>query len=322
MDILEKFIRKVAYKFPKGYPDINNPEDRALLEQLIGEELILTEDDTTNFDELITKTFEGEIPAVKGTYQVPSNGGPLSLNSQDKEPFLKLFKVKPNSGVGNGEVSLYWLFNYKNPNNPQTRAKENRGGSDPDLNIDGNGVEVKSYPSHTGKITLGKFKEDTESRKVITRLFGVLNLTSAFEGKKEFVSEVSFNLQDLKESFEQVLKTKQILSKEEVKNVLQNYDVFEELENQINSLLNLVEGGSAEELAKATMGILVGNKLAKKPGAGNYVANLKISDPTDIMFHKIPDNIKAALVAAPYEEVGKSTGVSSAEIQVNYDLFN
>lgn len=37
MDILEKFIRKVAYKFPKGYPDINNPEDKALLFELLGE---------------------------------------------------------------------------------------------------------------------------------------------------------------------------------------------------------------------------------------------------------------------------------------------
>ena len=41
MDILEKFIRKVAYKFPKGYPDINNPEDRALLFELVGYESLL-----------------------------------------------------------------------------------------------------------------------------------------------------------------------------------------------------------------------------------------------------------------------------------------
>ena len=41
MDILEKFIRKVAYKFPKGYPDINSPEDRALLFELVGYESLL-----------------------------------------------------------------------------------------------------------------------------------------------------------------------------------------------------------------------------------------------------------------------------------------
>lgn len=41
MDILEKFIRKVAYKFPKGYPDINNPEDKALLFELLSYETLL-----------------------------------------------------------------------------------------------------------------------------------------------------------------------------------------------------------------------------------------------------------------------------------------
>jgi len=46
MDILEKFIRKVAYKFPKGYPDINNEQDILLLESLfenLGFDLELTE---------------------------------------------------------------------------------------------------------------------------------------------------------------------------------------------------------------------------------------------------------------------------------------
>src|SRR5210317_830361 len=43
MDILEKFIRKVAYKFPKGYPDINNPEDRALLFELLDYDTLLNE---------------------------------------------------------------------------------------------------------------------------------------------------------------------------------------------------------------------------------------------------------------------------------------
>jgi len=32
MDILEKFIRSIAYKFPKGYPDMKNNQDILLLE--------------------------------------------------------------------------------------------------------------------------------------------------------------------------------------------------------------------------------------------------------------------------------------------------
>ena len=37
MDFLEKFIRQNCWKFPKGYPDINNPEDKKLLFRLLEE---------------------------------------------------------------------------------------------------------------------------------------------------------------------------------------------------------------------------------------------------------------------------------------------
>ncbi len=36
MDIVTEFINRVAYKFPKGYPDLNDPADKKLLESLMG----------------------------------------------------------------------------------------------------------------------------------------------------------------------------------------------------------------------------------------------------------------------------------------------
>lgn len=36
MDIITEYLNKVAYKFPKGYPDLNDPSDRDLLESLMG----------------------------------------------------------------------------------------------------------------------------------------------------------------------------------------------------------------------------------------------------------------------------------------------
>ena len=36
MDIVTEFINRVAYKFPKGYPDLNDPADKELLESLMG----------------------------------------------------------------------------------------------------------------------------------------------------------------------------------------------------------------------------------------------------------------------------------------------
>jgi hypothetical protein len=37
MDIFEKFIRDNCWKFPKGYPDMNNSEDKRLLFKLLEE---------------------------------------------------------------------------------------------------------------------------------------------------------------------------------------------------------------------------------------------------------------------------------------------
>ena len=35
MDILDKFFKKFSYKFPKGYPDINDEQDMLMLEGML-----------------------------------------------------------------------------------------------------------------------------------------------------------------------------------------------------------------------------------------------------------------------------------------------
>jgi hypothetical protein len=37
MDILDIFLNKYSYKFPKGYPDMNNEQDVLLMESLLSE---------------------------------------------------------------------------------------------------------------------------------------------------------------------------------------------------------------------------------------------------------------------------------------------
>jgi len=44
MSILEQFIRRVSWKFPKGYPDMNNPEDRKLLFELLEKQQLREEE--------------------------------------------------------------------------------------------------------------------------------------------------------------------------------------------------------------------------------------------------------------------------------------
>ena len=54
MDLIEKFIRQVSYKFPKGYPDMNNEQDIQLLNILLEglgidlNEIILTKNSIIN----------------------------------------------------------------------------------------------------------------------------------------------------------------------------------------------------------------------------------------------------------------------------------
>jgi hypothetical protein len=35
MDVLDKFFIQYAYKFPKGYPDMNDEQDISLLESIL-----------------------------------------------------------------------------------------------------------------------------------------------------------------------------------------------------------------------------------------------------------------------------------------------
>jgi hypothetical protein len=53
MDILDKFFKKFAYKFPKGYPDMNNEQDVLLLESILGELGINLEEVRKSYSEII-----------------------------------------------------------------------------------------------------------------------------------------------------------------------------------------------------------------------------------------------------------------------------
>ena len=35
MDIITKYLNNIAYKFPKGYPDVNDSKDMELLNEMV-----------------------------------------------------------------------------------------------------------------------------------------------------------------------------------------------------------------------------------------------------------------------------------------------
>jgi hypothetical protein len=321
MELLDKIIQEWSWRTKRGYPDISNEEDLKILKELFGIDLV-NEADNSSFDAIIEETFKEGIPAVKGKYKLPEQTSEFKIDSADQEAFKALFYKAPDKSVGNGEVALYWLFNYANPSSPTDRARENRGADDPDLLVDGNGLEVKSYNSHDKKSTLGKFKSDVESRKLINALFGITNMSKVFGEEGSFNSEVVFNMAILRDAFQEVLKIQKVFAEDNVKEVLESYPVFAEMQKQVNTLLGMVDSKDPEELAKKVMVTLLKTKLEKKPGAGNYIINLKESNPFDIKIFRIPKDIEGGLMDKSFEHLAKNTAVNSAEIQFKYSIFD
>ena len=76
--------------------------------------MALTNDTEKKFHELIKKTL-GNIAdnsPLKPARDYRPSARWKSLSGTDKENFNKLYTVKPKAIIGNGEVALFWLWNY------------------------------------------------------------------------------------------------------------------------------------------------------------------------------------------------------------------
>ena len=89
MDALDLFFKKFSYKFPKGYPDINNEQDRILLENILEnlgisvklEETALTPSELSKDATLAGGT---KIPRIEILSKKIQNDEELELNSGEK----------------------------------------------------------------------------------------------------------------------------------------------------------------------------------------------------------------------------------------------
>jgi len=78
MDVLEKFLNSVSYKFPKGYPDMNDPEDVKLLTSII----------------------ESYIPEADQSEEKSSEEPSLSPKQQDLQKIINIIdKVEKNDKI-------------------------------------------------------------------------------------------------------------------------------------------------------------------------------------------------------------------------------
>lgn len=240
-------------------------------------------------------TKDDMIPKVMGNYEIKP--GPLVVDKRDMATFQKLFAAGTNKGVGNGEVSLFWLFNW---GKTKDRAQETRGGNDPDLRIDRKNVEVKAYGKHN-KFSLGRFQNQKAFRELIAIIFSVDNIMR----ESGFTDVANFKYSDLARSAESFCKLRQIILSNKQ---LREFEFFAQLVKKIDRFESLATkegltpvcyvsgstrpGGQtiAMELSKYILKQLLGDK----PGDGGYMLNLipdsskkKMDEKKGIMIYRV-----------------------------------
>jgi len=157
MDVFDKFFRKFAYKFNKGYPDMNNEQDVLLLESLlsnlginIGEDQFIQQIEES---EVKGKATLFETALVKAWYElrnkeVPEGNAPTkdlaALTTEmveDAKNILKQTKLTGGTeayqlGSSSSPLSSFWKTHGATNTTPKT-----------DIVIDGKKISLKVGPS-------------------------------------------------------------------------------------------------------------------------------------------------------------------------------
>ena len=335
MDVIEKFLHEVSWKFDKGYPDITNEQDMKMLNELaqsyIGEEEItdnreFLKEQQSEYDAVIkAKLKVEEIPTSKNKYTWNGSGGAtfsIQVKPDDLEIWQELWTAKPSKktgdktetlGVGKGELSLYWLYNYSNSG---VKVTEGRDGDDPDLFFDGGGgeigVEVKAYGKHTGKNKIGRFGTDKDSLKLLSVIFGIDALIKVLNPgeKSKTTNPFNFDGNDLKTAMEQV----QYLMSVDLSGLSNRYDLFKTIADNIELVQSSLGGFSDPEQGAIAMAKkLIVDKLGRKPnklGEG-YLASIKLNG--DCKFF----SIKMEKTETP--EILNNMSVTQAALNLDFD---
>jgi|TARA_B110000483_G_C18136657_1_gene519773 hypothetical protein len=333
MKSIDKLYTEWAWRSKSGIPNISNPEDKTILDSILSElnleeEPILYEGsdsyDTQIFAQLKEKGViedNDPIPPSLGDYKwLGKNGGNFTesiTNSQDLKIWKLLWTLKPltakgesdNLGVGKGEISLYWLYNYNKKN--AVKVAEGRAGDDPDLRFEGVGVEVKAMPSGTASINLGKFSQDKSNLQLLSLAFGLNTLTNVLDPQTEakVLNPGGFNGKDLPAVFESVFKFSNLQNLEDLAS---KYSVFETIKSNTNHLIEKLGGATdSTEAAKALATLILIKKLGRKPGDGNYLTNVT---PTGTMHWWNIDMNKIR----QSENLLSSFGVNQSQIKLNF----
>jgi hypothetical protein len=320
MDALDKFLKQYSYKFDKGYPDMNNPKDKEMLFEfayaLTNSKQTINEQQTEYDDRIKNVLNIDEIPTCNTPLTV---GQDFNLKGQDEELWEKLYPILPvkkgtnipSAGAGKGEIATYWAYQY---NVNKHNVLDGRGGEDPDLIIDGVGVEMKSYDK-TATITLGKFGKDKDSINLLNQVFGVMNLFKKIDPNAKVTANTgNFTAQDALEAF--------ILMQELLTNDgLRELEIMQPLFQRIDTIydkLNLEDEVSPMKGTARLLKKLLGTKLRKKPMLGKEIGYiLNVDNLGKGTFYEISDKTIQAI--DDDDVLSNGVSVRSSEIQMNFN---
>ena len=174
MDNITKYLNRIAYKFPKGYPDMNNDQDVLLLETLLseflGESIILENQDLISLIKSNIKDYGDLEASGKDTLKlifsdIPNRGGQSDSMRGDVYDEIKSLVDKEES-----------LSNYR---------KAATGSSLGSAVINFNGKDYRLIVKGASNDTAS----DTDVKEALVSLFYITNIDSPFT-KENYESRV------------------------------------------------------------------------------------------------------------------------------------
>lgn len=285
MSVIDQLYTEWAWRSKTGTPSMDNAEDRALLESIIAEltdgEEVLSEATEGQYEEVIAHALFGDtsktadIPKPKKRYKL---GDTTKVDSEDLEIWKTLYPVKPpkagkeigtagSLGAGNGEIALYWLLSRSG-----YTVEDGRGDEQPDLIVNGTGLEVKAYGKR--QITLGRFGKDYDTRKKLGYVLGLDVLISNLTGEQRAPSIDSFNKDELIRGFATMAK---FSSNKNLREAAKDFELIGGIYSKIDALLEelgLPKDFKPRQGAAAILKQLLFTKAQKKPGFGGYMVDV------------------------------------------------
>jgi len=277
------------------------------------------------------------IPRAKGTYKWPGQGGAtfnIQVESEDMKYWNLFWNLTPpkagaaigttSKGSGDGEISLYWLYQHSNSG---VEARGTQGSDNPDLEFNGVGVEVKAYGkiAHASAKGLGRFSSDKPQLDALGILFGFQKLIVALvpNEKGKFPADISpsnFHAHQLVGAFETLQKLLDIDDTGELEQLGEIYSLFKDIKTRLDSLKSKIgEWKDPEDGARKMTIYFMSPKVGRKPGDGGFLVNVK--DDGDCRFwgfstEKLinhPDLIKRL------PQGGGLVGASNSQMYVSFD---